>query len=69
MTDVEFRSLMCMAQTLGAYENVLYWQAYQRGLRRAYHGPVFGTDAEHELLTSLTDDRGRGYRDGLEAGK
>jgi len=49
-----------------------YWQGYQRGLSRAYHGEDFGTDAEHELWLSLADDiddtmaeRGRGYRAGF----
>jgi hypothetical protein len=49
-----------------------YWQGVQRGLRRAYHGDNFGTDADHELWLSLADDtdsaraeRGRGYRAGF----
>lgn len=50
-----------------------YWEGYQRGLRRAYYGEVFGTEEEHNLWLSLADDevdetrreRGRGYRDGL----
>lgn len=53
-----------------------YWTGYQRGLRRAYHGTKFGTQAEHKLWMSLIDDpdesreqRGLGYRDGWAAGK
>ena len=48
-----------------------YWQGYQRGLRRRFHGEKFGTDEEHVLWMSLADDsdparaeRGEGYRDG-----
>ena len=48
-----------------------YWAGYWRGLRRRYHGENFGTDSEHELWMSLSDDddetrkeEGRGYRDG-----
>jgi len=51
-----------------------YWTGRIRGLRRAYHGEQFGTDAEHALWLSLStsDDTsrselGRGYRDGLAA--
>ena len=54
-------------------EDPYYWEGYQRGLRRAYYGEVFGTEEEHNLWLSLADDevdesrreRGRGYRDGL----
>jgi len=49
-----------------------YWQEYQRGLRRAYHGEDFGTVAEHEMWLSSaeeTDDtmaeRDRGYLAGF----
>ena len=55
-------------------ERTDYWEGYQLGLRRAYHGKKFGTEAEHALRMSLADDtdevlreRGRGYRDGLAA--
>lgn len=52
-----------------------YWHGYQRGLRRGFHGELFGTDADHQLWLRLADDgadeasreRGRGYRDGLSA--
>lgn len=52
-----------------------YWRGFQRGLRRGFHGEIFGTDGEHELWLRLADDgddeetrdRGRGYRDGLRA--
>jgi hypothetical protein len=52
-----------------------YWHGYQRGLRRAHFGEVFGAEEDHRLWMTLADkgaDRsqrecGRGYRDGLEA--
>lgn len=49
-----------------------YWLGYRRGIRRAYYGKLFGSDAEHTLWLALIDstdrthiERGRGYRDGL----
>jgi hypothetical protein len=52
-----------------------YWHGYQRGLRRAHFGEVFGAEDEHRLWLTLAaegGDRsqrecGRGYRDGLAA--
>ncbi len=52
-----------------------YWHGYQRGLRRGFQSELFGTDAEHRLWLGLADvgadkasqERGRGYRDGLKA--
>lgn len=51
-----------------------YLAGYTRGLRRAYHGPDFGTEAEHKLWTGLvvrrdqsSQKRGQGYLDGLKA--
>jgi len=49
-----------------------YWQAFQRGLNRRFHGKNFGTDEEHKLWMSFVDSddsmvsqRGQGYRDGF----
>jgi len=36
--------------------SVDYWQGFERGLRRQYHGDKFGTVQEHALLLSLADD-------------
>ena len=52
-----------------------YWDGFSRGLRRAYHGALFGTEQEHAHWLSLASDggdessreRGRGYRDGMAA--
>ena len=76
MDENRFLSLMNKARThsyLGVGAD--YWHGYQRGLRRGYHGELFGTDREHELWMRLADEgtdkaereRGRGYRDGLKA--
>lgn len=51
-----------------------YWAGYMQGLRRNFHGNVYGTPEEHNHWMSLADDNadesrrsmGRGYRDGLE---
>ena len=51
-----------------------YLAGYIRGLRRAYHGTAFGTEAEHKLWSGLivrrdqnSQKRGQGYLDGLKA--
>ena len=65
------KACCCGQKPCSGLENIDYWAGYQRGLRRAFHGERFGTDAEHQLWLSLSDDRaelGRGYRDGLTAG-
>lgn len=53
-----------------------YWDGYQRGLRRLFHGERYGTARQHELWLALVGDdnpssaaRGRGYRDGLRFGE
>ena len=72
MDQEAFEREMMRAKSMekhGGYPD--YWQGYQRGLNRLFHG--IGTDAEHEFWMSLTDDsnhyraeRGRGYRDALK---
>ena len=72
MDQRQFEHEMMKARTLGEHgDKPDYWQGYQRGLRRQYHGDNFGTDEEHELWMDLIHDpdlnrseRGRGYRDG-----
>ena len=52
-----------------------FWEGFERGLRRQYHGDKFGTAQEHALWLTIADDdsdpssreRGRGYRNGLAA--
>lgn len=51
-----------------------YLEGYVRGLRRGYHGEVFGTSEEHARWSSLVDrtdqksqKRGQGYLDGIKA--
>jgi hypothetical protein len=76
MDENKFLSLMNAAR-VQSYRSVEgdYWHGYQRGLRRGYLGPLFGSDAEHQEWMRLADDgtdkpsreRGRGYRDGLRA--
>ena len=76
MDQQTFKSKLLYAEVMLDIENnrTDYWTGYIRGLRRAYHGQQFGTDAEHALWLSLSisDDTsrselGRGYRDGLAA--
>lgn len=51
-----------------------YLEGYTRGLRRGYHGEVFGTPEEHKRWSGLVDRadqksqrRGQGYLDGIKA--
>jgi hypothetical protein len=72
MDREKFEHELRKAQTMGKLgDKTDYWQGYQRGLRRRFHGDTFGTDEEHELWMDLIHDpdltraeRGRGYRDG-----
>jgi hypothetical protein len=81
MTERDFTREMRRASAMqrlegSTYPRADYWQGYQRGLRRAYHGEDFGTEDEHALWLSLADEeddrsrraRGEGYRDGLACG-
>jgi hypothetical protein len=80
MTEQQFQSEMGRAETMRRLTanpaESEYYAGYIRGLRRAYHGESFGTEEEHTLRLSLTEDKdparaakGRGYRDGLDFGK
>ena len=68
-----FESEMCKARCFKlAGDKPDYWTGYQWGLRRRYHGEIFGTEDEHALWMSLVNadrkdqiDRGLWYRDGL----
>jgi hypothetical protein len=75
MTEQKFKSEMRRAETMrrdAEPERAEYWAGYIRGLRRAYHGENFGTEAEHKRWISCVNDRdeqhkqrGQGYLDGL----
>ena len=51
-----------------------FWQGYQRGMRRHYHGEKFGTEQEHARWMLLADEyrdiarrfRGLGYWAGFD---
>ena len=73
MNQGTFESEMSRARIYRKLERPDYWEGFARGLRRAYHGAIFGTEAQHVHWLSLATDggddssrkRGRGYRDGL----
>jgi hypothetical protein len=73
MDQAKFESEMSRARIYRKLERPDYWEGFTRGLRRAYHGAIFGTEAQHVHWLSLAADggdessrkRGRGYRDGL----
>ena len=72
MDESRFKSEMMKARTLSELgDKPDYWAGFQRGLRRRFHGGIFGTDEEHQKWLSLLgdsdpsrDERGKGYRDG-----
>jgi len=78
MNETQFQRELSRARTLATveHERSAWWEGYQRGLRRAYHGERFGTDAEHQLWLGLVAEtrdearrqRGLGYRHGLHCG-
>ncbi len=75
MDEAKFMSEMAKARASDKHgeRSVAYWEGFERGLRRQYHGDKFGTEQEHALWLSFADDgadpshreRGLGYRDGL----
>jgi hypothetical protein len=75
MTEQKFRSEILRAETMLGISDLMmgeYLTGYIRGLRRAYHGEIFGTAEDHErwmgfLASDYPDhvQRGQGYRDGL----
>lgn len=75
MTKNEFEHNMMGADSLcklSQYPAGYFWEGYQRGLRRNYHGERFGTAQEHATWTGLkneTEDDSRRYRGiGYETG-
>ena len=75
MDKAKFEHEMSRARTFQDLEpnRAEYWIGYARGLRRAYHGESFGTAEEHALWSAAADSddllrqqRGEGYRDGLQ---
>ena len=58
MDEKRFQSLMIMAREMAQEkpQSADYWAGYERGLRRAYHGEQFGTEEDHNLWLSITDD-------------
>ena len=73
MDKETFKAKMYHAEVMSEIDDSPdYWEGYKRGLKRAYHGEHFGTEAEHKLWLSLVDsvnsqdhERGRGYLNGL----
>lgn len=63
------------AEAMGRLERPAYWQAFKRGLQRAFFGePVVSTIEHHAWLGLLehgdttASERGQGYRDGYAMG-
>jgi hypothetical protein len=77
MTEQEYLSRMALARIMGSHSSRPgYYEGYIQGLRRRYHGPLFGTLKEHEEWLVLAydrdktkADRGRGYQQGLQGFK
>jgi hypothetical protein len=79
MTEQKFKSEMRRADAMRRTAEPMmaeYYSGYIRGLRRAYHGEKFGTEADRKMwLDADTSEdefrkqRGIGYRDGLAFGE
>ena len=54
-----------MALMQGEPDRADYWRGVLLGVRRQYYGKTFNTETEHDLLMSLQNQKGEGYRDGL----
>ena len=71
MDEKIFRSLLAMAKTFQQLDadRSQYWNGFQRGLRRLYHGEKFGTREEHEKFLCCRDGDYRRYlQTGYRAG-
>jgi len=76
MTEEEFRTNQLGAdplRTLSKGLAVLFWEGYEKGLRRHYYGKNFGTVEEHESMMKAVEENveskimlGKGYRAGFE---
>jgi hypothetical protein len=73
MTNESFRLELTVAQAMSRLGRPRYWQAFERGLHRAFHGEAAVSESEHSAwlsmkLTADTDgaDRYQGYCDGLD---
>lgn len=64
MTDEEFKRVVIEVE-LKKELNQFYWSGYLHGIRRVYHGPNFGTEADHSNWMKADNDYGQGYRDAI----
>lgn len=74
LTNESFEWELQVAQSMSRLERPGYWQAFTRGLHRAFYGQAAVGDAEHTGWLSMPPnagadgaDRYQGYRDGLDA--
>jgi len=67
MKKQKFQSLLGMAKTFQCVDSnrADFWQGYQRGIRRLYHGENFGGVEEHEQFLNCRDGE---YRRDLQSG-
>ena len=73
MNQTEFASNLKAAETFRTLaerpDETDFWTGYIRGLRRSFHGIVFGTELEHQLWLTLEGDPSReARRNGYLAG-
>ena len=75
VTREEFSNKMFRAGTMIEIgEDQDYWAGYRRGLRRRFHGDLFGIRGMHQQLLSQSESRdlaiaefSRGYREGFSS--
>lgn len=62
MRETQFQTYLAAAETIGGD----YLAGYRQGLRRYHHGETFQVSGGVEAWLTLEDERGEGFRDGLE---
>ena len=70
-----YQQEMTCAEAMGRLERPAYWQAFKRGLQRAFFGEQVVSAIEHHAWLGMLQhadpavcERGTGYRDGYAMG-
>jgi hypothetical protein len=71
----QYKQELTCAEAMGRLERPAYWQAFKRGLQRAFFGEPVVSRVEHHAWLGMIDhaepavsERGTGYRDGYAMG-
>lgn len=74
--DLEkYKHELTCAEAMGRLERPAYWQAFKRGLQRAFFGEPVVSRVEHHAWLGMAEhvdpavrERGSGYKDGYAMG-